>query len=110
MKKQHNVVLRVVKRSGFRVDYQLVLNEHTLVGKVIRTMSKGKEVWWTVHKAERLPYFDPQWLSRRNGRIVNLTGHPSMKLAVAYMAEHPDTKPIVREEKMPVINLNRRAA
>lgn len=84
--KQHTIVLRVIpdSRRGCRVEYRVVLNGNELYGKVVQTMSKGHEVWKTIWNGQELDHYNPEWLARRNGRIVTLgDNHPSMKQVVA---------------------------
>lgn len=76
---KHSFVLRVISRRGCRVEYQLVFNETTLIGKVVRTRSKGQIRWTTHFKNQSVDRYDPQWLCRRNSRIVKVPNdHPSM--------------------------------
>lgn len=76
---QHSFVLVVKSRKGFRHEYGLTFNGHNLKGKVVRTMKKGKEVWQTWFGKKSVDRYDPQWLCRKNGRIVKVPlDHPSM--------------------------------
>ncbi len=80
MKKPHSIVLRIVSHRGCRTEFVMLLNNQQLQGKVVRSMSKGKETWKTSFRGRSIDHFDPEWLCRRNSRIVTLgLDHPTMK-------------------------------
>lgn len=93
-KKQHNIVLRLVSKKGFRKVYQLLFNEVLMRGRIIETFVKGEKVWKTIWKKEQVNLYDPEWLLRRNSRIVTLSeDHPSMYQVKAYRLAHPVVAP-----------------
>lgn len=65
-------ILRIVSHRGLRTEYQVGLNGSTLRGRVVKTHSKGQTVWFTQFKDQRVEYYDPEWLARRNSRTVTL--------------------------------------
>lgn len=79
MKKIHVITLVILSRRGCRTEYRVRLNNSLLQGKVVRSMSKGTETWRTSFRGRSVDLFDPEWLCRRNSRIVTLgLDHPSM--------------------------------
>jgi hypothetical protein len=79
MSKRHNIVLRLVSKKGMRKEYQVLLNDVVLYGKVVETYSKGTKIWQTIWKDQVIDHYNPEWLARRNNRTITLdTNHPSM--------------------------------
>jgi len=87
MRNNHDVVAVLKCSRGCRKVWRIKLNGEMLRGCFVRTFRKGQEIREMRHPSGKsLDHYNPEWLAHRNGRTVNLEGHPSMREAEAHAA------------------------